>query len=125
MQFSEEFMTGRVTARETAARVRETELLRVIRAEHEARNDEGQKIGWVQRYRAAAAARAASRRVLTEPASEPTSEPASEPATVPAGAQAPAQGAVSEQVAGAGDGAREAAAASASAERRELEPAAR
>jgi hypothetical protein len=121
MQFSEEFMTGRVTARETAARDRETELLRVIRAEHEARHDEGQKVGWVQRHRAAAAARAASRRVVTEPASEPASMPAGAQAT----AQVSAQGVVSEPVAGTGDGAREGAVASVSAERRELEPATR
>jgi hypothetical protein len=118
MLLSEEFMTGRVAAHETAERDRETELLRVIRAEHEARHDEGEKVGWVRRHRAAAAARAGSRRTVA-------TEPASVPAAVPAGVSATVQGAASGPIAGAGDGAPEAVAPSASTERRELEPAGR
>jgi hypothetical protein len=114
MLLSEEFTTGRVAARETTERVREIELLRVIRAEHEARHDEERKVGWVQRHRAAAAARAASRRIVT-------AEPARMPASVPATAHEVDSG----RVVSAGDGVREAAAPSALAEPRELEPARR
>ena len=117
MLLSEEFMTGRVATRETAERDRDTELVRVIRAEHEARHDEEGKVGWVhwvQRHRAASAARTGSHRHVAAVSSH-------EPEAI---AETAREG-VSSPVAETGDGLRAAASPSSSPERRELEPAGR
>ena len=120
MLLSEEFMTGRVATRETAERDRDTELVRVIRAEHEARHDEDGKVGWVhwvhwvQRHRAASAARTGSHRDVAAVSSD-------EPEAI---AETAREG-VSSPVAETGDGLRAAASPSSSPERRELEPAGR
>ncbi|MFF1635085.1 hypothetical protein [Leifsonia sp. NPDC058248] len=114
---SEEFMTGRVATRETAERDRDTELVRVIRAEHEARHDEDGKVGWVhwmQRHRAASAARTESHRDVAAVSSG-----------VPDAVEEAAREGVAGPVVETGDGLRAAASPSSSPERRELEPAGR